>query len=151
MKENIYTDRNYSLDMNASHHKKSNRKFHFPNPLGNCSMRYSTSCMAQASLSTGFQSHLLPAVVPEREGVYGTAVTPTLLIYRSSSWLASAWNDSETLWQCRNSRFKTGNDPYHRKVSSDFSELPGSDSEQLKKSLKIFPRVSLLEIYIRVL
>jgi hypothetical protein len=31
--------------------------------LGNCSMHCSTSCMAQASLSTGSLSHLLHAVV----------------------------------------------------------------------------------------
>jgi hypothetical protein len=37
-----------------------------PNPLGNCSMHYSTSC--------------IHAVVPEGEGVYGTAVTPTPLM-----------------------------------------------------------------------
>jgi len=31
---------------------------------GNCSMRYPTFCMAQASLSTGTRPHLLHAVVP---------------------------------------------------------------------------------------
>jgi hypothetical protein len=43
-----------------------------PHPvlLGNCSMHCSTSCMAQASLSTGSRSHLLHAVVPEGEGTH---------------------------------------------------------------------------------
>ena len=34
--------------------------------FGNCSLRCSTSCMAQASLSIGSRSHLLPAVVLPR-------------------------------------------------------------------------------------
>jgi len=46
----------------------------FPALSATASLRCPTSCMAQASLSTGTRSHLLHAVVPKGEGDYGAAV-----------------------------------------------------------------------------
>jgi hypothetical protein len=53
----------YRRDANGTEKFFSEKQLNTLRSFGNCSMHYSNSCMAQASLSTGARSHLLPAVV----------------------------------------------------------------------------------------
>jgi hypothetical protein len=91
--------------------------------LGNCSMHCPTSCMAQASFSTGTRSHLLPAVVSV-VAEHRDSDCPEWLVICPGLGMPHAFLHRHAIM--------TGNDNYNGNMEIDSVKPPGGNATMVE-------------------